>query len=100
MSPEIPISRGIITAADAARIAAREGVDIPQLMTMLLPAAAQFARPPVSNFKVGCVSRGLSGNLFLGANVEFAGEALSFTVHAEQSSISNAWMNGEEGVDL
>ena len=87
---DIPIRQGVIAAADAA------GVDI----TTLLPLAAQFARPPVSNFKVGCVSRGLSGNLYFGANVEFAGEALSFTVHAEQSSIANAWMNGEEGIDL
>ena len=87
---DIPIRQGVIAAADAA------GVDI----TTLLPLAARFARPPVSNFKVGCVSRGLSGNLYLGANVEFAGEALSFTVHAEQSSVANAWMNGEEGIDL
>ncbi|HEX2059361.1 MAG TPA: cytidine deaminase, partial [Thermoanaerobaculia bacterium] len=34
------------------------------------------------------------------ANVEFAGEALSFTVHAEQSAVAHAWMNGEEGIDL
>ena len=87
---DIPIRRGVIAAADAT------GVDL----TTLLPLAAQYAKPPVSNFKVGCVSRGLSGNLYLGANVEFAGEALSFTVHAEQSSIANAWMHGEEGIDL
>ena len=100
MALDLPISRGVITAADAERAAASEGVDIPRLMTMLLPTAATYARPPVSNFKVGCVSRGLTGNLYLGANVEFAGEALSFTVHAEQSSVGNAWMNGEEGIDL
>jgi cytidine deaminase len=66
----------------------------------LLAGAAKFARPPVSNFYVGAVSRGLSGRLYPGANLEFAGEALSFTVHAEQSSITHAWMSGEEGVDL
>lgn len=100
MAIDIPISRGVVAAADAERVAAAEGVDVPSLMTMLLPAAAEYARPPVSNFLVGCVSRGLSGNLYFGANVEFAGEALSFTVHAEQSSVANAWMNGEEGIDL
>jgi cytidine deaminase len=77
-----------------------QGVDVPQLMTMLLPEAAKFAKPPISNFRVGCVSRGLSGALYFGTNLEFAGEALSFTVHAEQSSVTNAWMNGEEGIDL
>ncbi|HEV7764340.1 MAG TPA: cytidine deaminase [Thermoanaerobaculia bacterium] len=90
----------IIAAADAARLAESKGVDIPGLMTLLLPEAAKFARPPVSNFHVGAVSRGFSGNLYFGANVEFAGEALSFTVHAEQSSVGNAWMNGEDGIDL
>lgn len=100
MTLNVPTSRGIVTAADAAELASREGVDVPQLMTMLLPQAATYARPPISNFYVGAVSRGLSGNLYFGANLEFAGEALSFTVHAEQSSVSNAWMNGEEGIDL
>lgn len=90
----------VISAAEAAALAKDAGLDVPQFMTTLLPRAAEFARPPISNFKVGCVSRGLSGALYLGANVEFAGEALSFTVHAEQSSISSAWMNGEEGVDV
>lgn len=94
------MSRGIVTAADAAELAGSRGIDVPALMTLLLPAAAAFAKPPVSNFHVGCVSRGLSGNLYFGTNVEFAGEALSFTVHAEQSSVANAWMNGEKGIDL
>jgi cytidine deaminase len=54
----------------------------------------------VSNFKVGAIARGKSGALYFGTNVEFAGEALSFTVHAEQSAIVNAWMSGETGVDI
>jgi cytidine deaminase len=100
MTTNIPISRGVVTAADAERFARAAGLDIPAFMTTLLPTAAAFAKPPVSNFKVGAVSRGLSGNLYFGTNLEFAGEALSFTVHAEQSSVANAWMNGEEGIDL
>ena len=67
----------------------------------LLPEAAKLARPPISNFHVGAVCRGITtGKLYFGANVEFAGEALSFTVHAEQSAITNAWINGEAGIDL
>jgi cytidine deaminase len=69
-------------------------------ITSLLAQAAQLARPPISNFHVGAVARGLSGKVYFGANVEFAGEALSFTVHAEQSAVANAWMSGEEGIDL
>jgi cytidine deaminase len=92
--------RGVISAEDAAKVAREAGVEVPTLMTMLLPFAAELARPPISNFRVGCVSRGLSGALYFGTNVEFAGEALSFTVHAEQSSVTSAWMHGEEGIDL
>jgi cytidine deaminase len=100
VTSNVPYTRGIVTAADAAELAAERSIDVPSLMTVLLPAAAAYAKPPVSNFHVGCVSRGLSGNLYFGTNLEFAGEALSFTVHAEQSSVANAWMNGEEGIDL
>ena len=66
----------------------------------MLAEAARSARAPISAFRVGCVSRGLSGKFYPGTNVEFASEALSFTVHAEQSAVTNAWMSGEEGIDL
>lgn len=66
----------------------------------LLPQAAAFAKPPISNFKVGAVARGGSGKTYFGTNVEFAGEALSFTVHAEQSAVAHAWMSGETAIDV
>jgi cytidine deaminase len=70
-------------------------------MRTLLPEAAKLAKPPISNFYVGAVVRGTTtGTLYFGANLEFAGEALSFTVHAEQSAITNAWLSGEHGIDL
>jgi len=70
-------------------------------MRALLADAATFARPPVSDFHVGAVARGATtGTLYLGANLEFSGETLSFTVHAEQSAVTNAWVHGEQGVDV
>jgi cytidine deaminase len=69
-----------------------------QRMLELLPKAAAYARAPVSNYRVGAVAMGLSGTLYLGANLEFAGCPIGFTVHAEQSAIANAWMSGERGV--
>jgi len=71
-----------------------------QNLLALLPEAAAFAKPPVSNFRVGAVARGSSGKLYLGTNLEFAGEALTYTVHAEQSAVVNAWMSGETGIDV
>jgi cytidine deaminase len=84
------MTQTIIPAAEARQ------ADIPSL----LPRAAEFARAPISNFHVGAIARGLSGALYLGANIEVAGEALSFTTHAEQSAVAHAWMNGEQGIDL
>jgi cytidine deaminase len=70
-------------------------------MRALLADAAKFARPPVSDFHVGAVARGATtGTLYLGANLEFSGETLSFTVHAEQSAVTNAWVHGERGIDV
>ncbi|HEX8172092.1 MAG TPA: cytidine deaminase [Thermoanaerobaculia bacterium] len=91
---------GMISAAEAEAFARDANVDVPRLMSMLLPFAAAYAKPPVSNFRVGCVSRGASGALYYGTNVEFAGTDLTTTVHAEQSSVTNAWMSGETSIDF
>ena len=90
--------RGTITAADAEHMAQQSGVTVCQVMLELLPFAALYAEPVISNFKVGAVAQGSSGNLYYGANMEFKSEALSFTVHAEQAAAMNAWMGGETGL--
>ncbi|HYZ78529.1 MAG TPA: cytidine deaminase [Gaiellaceae bacterium] len=68
-------------------------------MLRLLPEAQRHAIPGISGFRVGCVAEGSSGSLYLGANVEYPGTALAFTVHAEQSATINAWQSGEEGLE-
>lgn len=90
---------GSVSASRVAAIAKERGIGIDEVMLELLPEASALAHPPISNFKVGVVARGLSGALYAGANYEVANEALGFTVHAEQSAIANAWMAGERGVD-
>ena len=69
-----------------------------QLRVALLPFAAAYAYVPISEFKVGAITRGLSGRLYFGANMEFTGVQLGQTVHAEQCAISHAWMKGENGI--
>jgi cytidine deaminase len=64
----------------------------------LLPLAQSYSRAPISNFFVGVVARGASGSLYLGANIEIPGQCLGFAVHAEQSALSNAYMNSEQSV--
>ncbi|MCU1340071.1 MAG: cytidine deaminase [Bryobacterales bacterium] len=68
-------------------------------MLELLAQAQSYARPVLSNFRVGAVVRGTSGALYLGGNLEFPGQSLSQTVHAEQAALSNAFMHDEPGID-
>jgi cytidine deaminase len=90
---------GYVPAAVVERIVAC-GVPLEQLMLGLIPRAKTFAIPTISNFFVGAVAHGLSGNLYFGANYEFPGQALSFTVHAEQAATMHAISFNETGIDL
>jgi cytidine deaminase len=89
---------GYVPAAVVERIVAA-GVPIEQLMLSLIPRAKTFAIPTISNFFVGAVAHGVTGNLYFGANYEFPGQALSFTVHAEQAATMHAISFGETGID-
>ena len=88
---------GRISAADATKLAQNEGTTVDNLMLDLLPLAQDFSRRPISNYPVGVVARGDSGSLFLGANIEIPGHSLGFSVHGEQSALSNLYMHSERG---
>ncbi|MRI33281.1 cytidine deaminase [Endozoicomonas sp. OPT23] len=66
------------------------------LMVKLLPVAAAISVAPVSEFYVGVVTEGVSGNLYFGANIEFLHQPLKVTLHAEQCAVLNAWHKGEK----
>jgi cytidine deaminase len=68
-------------------------------MLELLAQAQSYARPVLSNFRVGAVVRGTSGALYPGGNLEFRGQSLGQTVHAEQAALSNAFMHDEPGIE-
>ncbi|HHL2561335.1 TPA: cytidine deaminase [Yersinia enterocolitica] len=71
------------------------GLDDDALAFALLPLAAACALTPVSHFKVGAIARGISGNLYFGANMEFSGAPLQQTIHAEQCAVTHAWLRNE-----
>ena len=89
---------GHIPAAEAEALAESEQKSVDALMLGLLPLARTYSRPPISNYHVGAVVRGASGNLYFGANIEFPGHSLGFAVHAEQSALSNAYMHSDAGI--
>ena len=66
-----------------------------ELSGFLEPAKA-LASVPVSGYRVGAAVLAASGNVYLGANQEFAGLPLNFTVHAEQAAVVNARAHGEK----
>lgn len=87
---------GILSADDAAKLAG--GGDIGAAMLDLIGLAAEWARPGISNFRVGAVGQGASGALYFGANLEFEKTALGQTVHAEQAVVANAAAHRESGL--
>jgi len=89
---------GHIRAAEVAALAASEHKTVEGLMVDLLPLARTYSRPPISNYLVGAIARGASGNLYLGANIEIPGHSLGFSVHGEQFALSNAYMHSEPGI--
>ena len=90
--------RGVIAAPNVEALAEAIGGSVADLLRLLVRFAQCYAVPPVSDFRVGVVSQGESGSVYFGANMEYVGAALSFTVHGEQSATTNAWLNGEQGL--
>jgi cytidine deaminase len=93
-----PVIHGMIPAAEVAQFLHASGMTIEQLMLALIPQAQKAAMPPISNFFVGAVALGASGSIYFGANYEFVGQALSFTVHGEQAATAHAISRGENGM--
>jgi cytidine deaminase len=94
-----PEYSGQIPASDVAGMARHENISVEKLMVNLIPFAQSYSHAPISNFYVGVIVRGVSGNLYTGANIEIPGQCLGFAVHAEQAALSNAYMHGEQGVN-
>jgi cytidine deaminase len=93
-----PIFRGIITAAEVQTLMSKVDITLPRLMLELSSVASQYSVVPLSGYQVGAIACGLSGNLYFGAAMEFAGQPLSFCTHAEQAATINAWVHGEQGL--
>lgn len=60
------------------------------LLRQVVGLVKQFAVAPISSFDVGAAGLGESGAVYLGTNLEFAGAAISETVHGEQFMLTNA----------
>ena len=80
-----PTGGSTIPAAEARSLVERHGLaSVEQLALLALPVAQSMARAPISGFEVPAVGiEAGSGDLVLGANLEFPGTELTTTIHAE-----------------
>ncbi|GMM84292.1 cytidine deaminase [Pseudoalteromonas sp. MTN2-4] len=93
---KIQSNGGVISKTLLDSLMARFDVEIKPLLQSLLPIAARFSIAPISNFNVGAIAySSASGCAYIGSNLEFNHAALCLVVHAEQSAINTAWLNGE-----
>jgi cytidine deaminase len=98
----IPVQAGMLSAPQCFQLTQSLGIDLEELMCMLLPLAKIFAIAPISRFRVGAVANAGSKDtadrfdLYLGANMEFLHQPLNQTIHAEQSATMNAWHQGAQ----
>lgn len=89
---------GHIDAQQLAELTRASKMTEAEVLLASLPIAAALAKPPISEFYVGAIAKGKSGDIYMGANLELPGEALFHSVHAEQSAISHAWLSGESQI--
>lgn len=94
-----PGFQAVLSADQVASLQQQTQMDADALALALLPLAAACAVATVSHFNVGAIARGVSGNWYFGANMEFTGTPLQQTVHAEQSAITHAWLRGESQLE-
>jgi cytidine deaminase len=83
--PSDPVDGSVITSAVAADLVVRHGLASPwELALLALPVAGTMARPHISGYRVAAVGiEAGTGDLLLGANLEFPGTDLGMTIHAE-----------------
>lgn len=92
---------GVISEEEALRLAQLGNMPLEELLLVLTEVAKVYAQPEISNFHVGAIAQGTTTKAFyMGANMEWAGGALSFTLHAEQAATVNAWQHGENGLTI
>ena len=90
---------GIFYSNDINFISKELDINLYQVMELLRPLSRTYAKAPISNYMVGAVCMGGSGNMYFGSNIEILGESLNLTLHAEQSAIINAWLHGETKIN-
>lgn len=100
LQKRIPLSQTIIPAAKVKRLQSKLGISREQVRFHLAMLAAARRSTPISGFPVGAAGFTESGKAILGANIEFRGAAINFSIHAERAVLLLANEAGEKIVEL
>jgi cytidine deaminase len=96
---------GMLSAEHCLAVMESLNISIDDLMLRLLPVARLYSATAISGFQVGALAKARMTDhagdtaLFLGANIEFSAQALTQTIHAEQSAVINAWLQGARQIE-
>jgi len=82
------------------QLCSRLNCSIEELLIRLMDVAKIRAHPGTSGYPVGAAALGVSGAIYIGANVEIDGSDVSQTTHAEQCTVINAYHHGETGIEI
>ena len=79
------VKNGVLKAKDAKDLLKELSCAEDDLCELLVDVAKSYSIAPISEFYVGAVIQGQTGNYYLGANYEFCESFLNQSIHAEQS---------------
>ena len=60
--------KGVISSENVLNISNEFGLDNDQIMELFRPYSKIYSKAPISNYNVGAVCKGASGNLYFGSN--------------------------------
>jgi cytidine deaminase len=84
-----------LNPGDVADIEILDKIGRTDIMMHMLAFGAALAQTQTPGGALGAVAEGGSGGLYLGANIEWRGSGIKFSVHGAQAAVLNAWQGNE-----
>ena len=98
LSSQIPQNTFLISKEQFQSLQETHGKSAEELRRLICIVTLRETISPISHFAASAVVEGESGNLYIGANIEFWGADLNNSIHAEQCGIINALNRGEKSI--
>lgn len=83
---------------EAHKLCSQLPLDFNKLLFAILNCIKENAMMPLSQFMVGAIAIGSSGNLYFGVSQDFCYTTTNQCIHAEQSAVYNAFLHREKKI--